>query len=92
MMIKFNLKKVACRLLFAAAMVGAITVAFQTKSVNYVVNSEIEALTCEEPGQTITCYCAVLEDESCAVNNHTKYVCASGKNTVKCWEYGRNCN
>lgn len=89
---KFNLKKVACRLLFAAAMVGAITVAFQTKSVNYVVNSEIEALTCEEPGETITCYCALLTDESCAVNNHSKYVCASSKNNVKCWEYDGNCD
>ena len=92
MKIKFNLKKVACRLLFAAAMVGAITVAFQTKSVNYVVNSEIEALTSEEPGETITCYCALLTDESCAVNNHSKYVCASSKNNVKCWEYDGNCD
>ena len=39
----------------------------------------------------LTCYCALMSDQSCAVNNNGSSVCAGGEN-VKCWEYNRNCN
>jgi hypothetical protein len=46
----------------------------------------------EDPGQVILkCYCALMSDASCAVNNNRSSVCASGVN-VKCREYNNNCN
>lgn len=39
----------------------------------------------------LKCYCALMSDNSCAVNNNGSSVCAGGYN-VKCWDYDRNCN
>ncbi|GAA6368984.1 MAG: hypothetical protein IJ340_10240 [Odoribacter sp.] len=55
--------------------------------------SGVEALTAGETGggDILYCYCALMSDASCAVNNNGSSKCASGVN-VKCWEYNNNCN
>ena len=55
--------------------------------------SGVEALTAGETGggDILYCYCALMSDASCAVNNNGSSTCASGVN-VKCWEYNNNCN
>lgn len=56
--------------------------------------NEIEALTNNDNGAAaayITCYCALMSDSNCAVNNNGSNVCAGGPN-IKCWDYNRNCN
>lgn len=48
----------------------------------------------DDPGMGapyLKCYCALMSDNSCAVNNNGSSVCAGGYN-VKCWDYDRNCN
>lgn len=59
---------------------------------SYFKFSNIEALANggESTGY-IRCYCALMSDNNCAVNNNGSSVCASGDN-VKCWEYDGNCN
>lgn len=57
--------------------------------VEALANSEID-----DPGMGgayLKCYCALMSDNSCAVNNNGSSVCAGGYN-VKCWDYDRNCN
>lgn len=55
--------------------------------------SEVEALA--EQGESgadiLYCYCALMSDSNCAVNNHGSSKCTSGAN-VKCCEYNNNCN
>ena len=54
--------------------------------------ADVEALANgEEGGANLTCYCALMSDQNCAVNNNGSSVCAGGEN-IKCWEYNRNCN
>lgn len=58
-----------------------------------LVLSSVEALTADEGGggDILYCYCALMSDSNCAVNNNGSSKCASGVN-VKCWEYNNNCN
>ncbi len=54
--------------------------------------SDVEALTAGESGGDILyCYCALMSDSNCAVNNNGASKCASGVN-VRCWEFNNNCN
>ncbi len=55
--------------------------------------ANLEALTSgdEGGGAYIKCYCALMSDANCAVNNNGSSVCAGGEN-IECWNYDRNCN
>lgn len=64
----------------------------QHRPASEILLDDIEALTQEGgSGETLNCYCALMSDQSCAVNNNGSSKCATGPN-VKCWEYNNNCN
>lgn len=63
----------------------------ENDTAKYFGISDIEALARGESEEYLKCYCALLTDSNCAVNNNGSSVCAGGNN-VKCWEYNRNCN
>lgn len=52
----------------------------------------VEALADGEKSTVeVSCYCALLSSQNCAVNNHSSYLCAGGPG-VMCAEYDTNCN
>lgn len=72
---------------------GYAALQIERQSVSEVLLDDIEALAEQESGSTenLNCYCVLLSDQSCAVNNNGSSKCATGPN-VKCWEYNNNCN
>jgi hypothetical protein len=78
-------------LAIAATTVFNVNLNSQNKNLSVGALANIEALASEEDGTSLSCYCALMSDSSCAVNNNGSSLCASGVN-VKCWEYNRNCN
>jgi hypothetical protein len=79
-----------CTLIVASAIVvNLLSSNKEKKSYNEIFT---EALADGEPSTIdLTCYCALLTDSSCAVNNHSFYACAGGVN-VMCANYNSNCN
>ena len=53
--------------------------------------AHVEGISRGEGGPNLTCYCALMSDQNCAVNNNGSSVCAGGTN-AHCWEYNQNCN
>jgi hypothetical protein len=53
--------------------------------------AHVEGISQGEGGPNLTCYCALMSDQNCAVNNNGSSVCAGGQN-AHCWEYNQNCN
>lgn len=71
---------------------GCFTSWLQYQPVTEILLEDVEALTKESgSGEIINCYCALMSDQSCAVNNNGSSKCVSGVK-AKCWEYNNNCN
>ena len=96
---KINMKKNKKRLfllvVMAISFVGMLHT-FSDSSKNWDTSlflSDVEALTAGESGggDILYCFCALMSDNSCAVNNNGSSKCASGVN-VQCWKYNNNCN
>ena len=87
------MKRIIAVSLFICAIVANLSVDKNENSILEFCLTTIESLAGTERAvvPTLTCYCALMSDQSCAVNNNGSSVCAGGEN-VKCWEYDRNCN
>jgi hypothetical protein len=74
---------------------AAVNVNLNSQSDNLLSDislANVEALAQEGGGGAyLTCYCALMSDANCAVNNNGSSVCAGGEN-IQCWNYNRNCN
>ncbi len=91
-------RKVRIFIVATLCLMGCVALWTKQQPANVLFQNEIEALTREIGDGTIgdgtvilRCYCALLSDHSCAVNNNGSSVCASGVN-VTCWSYNNNCN
>lgn len=87
-----NLKKIFA-FGFLSLSIGLSIYSHQDQTIQFEFGMDaIEALASgEDEGDHLTCYCALMSDNNCAVNNNGSSKCASGNN-VRCWEYDRNCN
>jgi hypothetical protein len=95
-----NMKKIILGGIAAVviAVLAAVNVKLNSQSENLLSDlalANVEALASGETsgggGAYLTCYCSLMSDQNCAVNNNGSSVCAGGEN-IRCWEYNRNCN
>ena len=88
-----TLRKIIAISLFVCAIVANVLAERNEETFLGVNLSLVDSFASTERAlvPVLTCYCALMSDQSCAVNNNGSSVCAGGEN-AKCWEYNRNCN
>lgn len=79
-------KKVRIFIVATLCLMGGVALWAKQQPANELFRNDVEALTWEtgdgDIGVIIRCYCALLSDHSCAVNNNGSSVCASGVNVT----------